>query len=143
MQAESNQKIADMVNSLEEGKQNRSLAIWGWMPGVYVLTGIPPATRDAIGHFVITHGPYESYFRHRFVSDLRASKPDLFVDAIADGTQSWWSTGSDGKQLWWSTEGGHEIVSELGQYIAANYVLVAKLSLIPGEQPVRFYRRRE
>ena len=45
---DSNERIANIVGDIQRTRRVRSLAIWGWAPGVYVLTGIPPATRDSI-----------------------------------------------------------------------------------------------
>src|SRR4029077_7071750 len=82
---DASEKLANAIDKMKESRPISSLAIWGWVPGVYLLTGMPPATRDAIGHFVITEGAMQPYFRARFLNDLRAHEPDLFVDAVAPG----------------------------------------------------------
>lgn len=132
--ADSNERIAGAVEKLKVPVS--SMAIWGWVPGVYVLTGIPPATRDAIGHFVISKGPLQGYFRKRFVNDLRSKVPDLFIDAVAPGAFMWYWTQSD----------GYESDDELRSFVDANYVLVAELSFKVGTKvvakPVRFFARR-
>jgi hypothetical protein len=57
----------------------RSLAIWGWAPSLYVETGIPPATRHAIHHFL--HAPHQAraFLRASFLRDLQAELPDAIV----------------------------------------------------------------
>ena len=51
--------------------------------------------------FAIDSGrPYQKYFRARFLNDLRASPPDLFIDTVVQGAILWpfppkW-TGSNG-----------------------------------------------
>ena len=85
-----------MIGQLRQSRRVDSLAIWGWTPGVYVLTGVPPATRDAIGHFVISAGPLQAYFRGRFLNDLRRAMPDVFIDAVAPGAFLWYWTGDEG-----------------------------------------------
>ena len=40
-----------------------TLSVWGWMPSFYVETGLKPATRDTIGHYIISPGPYQDYFQ--------------------------------------------------------------------------------
>ena len=50
----SNDRIAAVIAEVQKTHPVRSLAIWGWAPGVYVLTDIPPATRDSVGHFIIS-----------------------------------------------------------------------------------------
>jgi hypothetical protein len=128
-----NEKIAGVIKEINGAHAIRSLAIWGWTPEVYVLTGIPPATRDSIGHFVITPGQMQPYFRHRFACDLRSAMPDLFVDTVAPGAFTWsWKTGFD----------GYESDREMRDLIDRRYYLVRELVLIPGQKPVRFFARR-
>lgn len=127
-----NQEIAAVVQRLKSTHQIRSMAIWGWTPGVYVSARIPPATRDAIGHFIVTPGPMQGYFRHRFVCDLSKAKPDLFIDSVAAGVFTWTWTRSD----------GYERDDELREFIDRNYVLSDRLFLVPGGKPVRFFVRR-
>jgi hypothetical protein len=128
-----NEKIAGVIKEMNRAHAIRSIAIWGWTPEVYVLTGIPPATRDSIGHFVITRGQMRPYFRHRFVCDLRSTMPDLFVDTVAPGAFRW---------SWSSVFDGYESDPETRDLIDRHYYLVRKLVLIPGRKPVRFFARR-
>ena len=131
---DSNERIADVVHDIQKTRSVRSLTIWGWAPGVYVLTGIPPATRDVIGHFVITQGPMQGYFRARFLADFREKNPDLFIDAVAPDAFMWWG---------WSENDGYESDPQLRMFIDRNYVLVDELTLVKGAKPVRFFARRE
>jgi hypothetical protein len=131
---DSNERIADAVRDIQKTRPVRSLTIWGWAPGVYVLTGIPPATRDVIGHFVITQGPMQSYFRARFLNDLREKTPDLFIDAVAPDAFMWWG---------WTENDGYESDPQLRIFIDRNYVLVDELTLVKGAKPIRFFARRE
>jgi hypothetical protein len=130
--ADSNDRIAGVVEEIRHTRPVTSLAIWGWAPGVYVLTGIPPATRDAIGHFVISPGPLQGYFRRRFVGDLRRRMPDVFIDAIAPGPLLWN----------WSLADGYESDPELRLFVDQNYELVDQLELVPGPKKIRFFLRR-
>jgi hypothetical protein len=136
---DSNDRIAGVIENLKNSRRVSSIAIWGWEPGVYVLTGIPPATRDAIGHFVISRGPLQGYFRKRFVNDLRSKMPDLFIDAVAPGAFMWY----------WSQNDGYESDGELKDFVDKNYVEVAELSFMKVNasskapaKPVRFFARR-
>jgi hypothetical protein len=130
---DSNERIAGVIQNLKSTRPVASLAIWGWAPGVYVLTGMPPATRDAIGHFVISEGPLQGYFRKRFAGDLRSKMPDLFIDAVAPGAFMWF----------WKASDGYESDPELRSFIADKYDLIAELPLRPHAKPVRFFARRE
>ena len=131
--ADSNDRIAAVIENLKNNWPVSSLAIWGWEPGVYVLTSMPPATRDAIGHFVISQGPLRGYFRKRFVSDLRSKRPDLFIDAVAPGAFMWY----------WTPNDGYESDGELKSFVDENYVQVAELSFTKvRSKPVRFFARR-
>lgn len=132
-QPDSNDRIAAVVENLKNNWPVSTMAIWGWEPGVYVLTGIPPATRDAIGHFVISKGPLQGYFRKRFVNDMRSKTPDVFIDAVAPGAFMWY----------WSPSDGYESDGELKSFVEENYVPVAELSFTKvHSKPVRFFARR-
>src|SRR5262249_42596087 len=126
------EKIAAAVLKVKASKHANGLAIWGWTPEVYVSAEMPPATRDAIGHFVISKGPLQRYFRHRFVRDLRQSKPDIFVDSVVRGAFLWE----------WSERDGFESDSELKSFVEENYILEDELVLVRGGKPVRIYVRR-
>lgn len=128
---DSNERIVAVVRDIQKTRPVRSLAIWGWTPGVYVLAGIPPATRDSIGHEVISKGPLQKYFRTRFVSDLRANPPDMFIDAVAPGAFMWL----------WNENDGYESAPEVRKFVEDNYLLVEELTLINGAKPVRFFVR--
>ncbi len=131
---DSYEPIAAAVDDIQKTHQVASLAIWGWEPGVYVLTGMPPATRDAHTFYQIGKGPLQRYYQDRFVGDLRANPPDLFIDAVADGTFEWW-----GERV---EDDGYESDPALRKFIDDNYVLVDKLRLVHGAKPVRFFLRR-
>jgi hypothetical protein len=130
---DSNERIAEVVRDIQKTRPVRSLAIWGWAPGVYVLTGIPPATRDSDDTNVISQGPMQKYFRERFVGDLREKTPDLFIDAVAPGAFMWL----------WTENNGYESDPQLQKFIEGSYILVDELTLVDGAKPVRFFARRE
>jgi hypothetical protein len=125
------ERIAAVIGEMKQTRPIESLSIWGWEPGVYVLTGIPPATRDSIGHFVISLGLSQPYFRQRFIGDLRRAPPDLFVDAVARGAFIWY----------WKESIGYESDPELKAFIDEHYVLVKELPLTAQAKPVRFFQR--
>lgn len=133
LQPDPNEQIAAAVLSLKASTHASGMAIWGWMPGVYVDTGIPPATRDAIGHFVISKSPLQGYFRARFLKDLRNSSPDLFVDAVAPGAFLW---------KWDPQQDGFESDANLKEYVEQNYVLADTVPLRAKGIPVRIFLRR-
>jgi hypothetical protein len=130
---DSNERIVAEVRGIQKTRPVRSLAIWGWAPGVYVLTGMPPATRDANVYFVITKGPLRKYYRTRFVGDLRANPPDLFIDAVALDAFMWPT---------WTENDGYESVPEVRKFVEDNYFLVDELTLVTGAKPVRLFARR-
>jgi hypothetical protein len=89
------------------------VAIWGWMPHYYVQTQTIPATRDAHTLLQELPGPYREYFRERFLSDLRQSRPPLFIDAVAPG-----SFGINDR----ATQ-GFETFEAMAAFIGENYLL--------------------
>jgi len=60
-----------------------SVGVWGWMNSCYAETGFRQATRDANSEAEINPSPHRDYFRQRYLADLRASAPPVFVDAVA------------------------------------------------------------
>jgi hypothetical protein len=91
------------------------VAIWGWAPQYYVQTGTIMATRDAETGPQISSNPHQKYFRDRFMSDLRAHIPVVFVDAVAPEP--------GGYQYHDRATQGHEIFPELGRFISDYYTL--------------------
>jgi hypothetical protein len=59
------------------------MMVWGWMPEYYVQTKTIMSTRDPTIERLVLQSPYREYFRERFLSDLRAHPPLVFVDAVA------------------------------------------------------------
>ena len=110
-----------------------TLSVWGWVPAYYVETGLSPATRDAVSHYLMAPGPYQSYFRDRYLGDLEQSRPVAFVDAVAQGA----FLGPSG-----SAE-THESFPELARYIDVNYSLWVGIKLVEGDSPVRLYVLKE
>jgi hypothetical protein len=131
---DSSDRIAQVVRDIQRTHPVRSLAIWGWSPGVYVLTGIPPATRDTITFYQIFRGPMQNYFRARFLDDLREKTPDLFIDAVAPDAFMWDT---------WTENDGYESDSQVRKFVDDNYILVDELTLVEGAKPIRFFARRE
>jgi hypothetical protein len=127
---DSSDKIAAVVRELQKTYPVRSLEIWGWAPAVYVLTGIPPTTREAVASPI--SGPMDNYFRPRFLNDLRRHPPDLFIDAVVP----------DLLEQRWSQNDGYETNPDVKAFINENYQLVDMLTLIEGAKPVRFFVRR-
>jgi hypothetical protein len=93
-----------------------SLAVWGWMPRYYVLTGLAQATREAHVERLIRMTPYIHDYRHRFLQDLKRSQPMAFLDAIGPGNYYYQFSNLS-----------HEVWPELADYIAAHYTLSATL----------------
>ncbi len=130
--SDANEKIAAVILKLKSSNGANSLAIWGWTPGVYVDSGMPPATRDAIGHFVISKSSLQAYFRHRFVTDMRRSSPDVFVDSVVPGAFTWT----------WNAEDSFESDPALRDFVQQEYVLTSEVALSHGAKPVRVFLRR-
>lgn len=93
------------------------VTIWGWMADYYVETGTIMATRDAQTAQQIAPVPYRDYFRARYLSDIRASQPRLFIDAIAPGSFRHTDRIQD----------GFETFPELAEFINAHYTLAREV----------------
>jgi hypothetical protein len=128
-----NERISVVVRNLERSYGVQSMAIWGWAPGVYVLTGMPPATRYSVTPIETKAGPLSLFYRDRLMADLRSHPPDLFIDAVGRGMLVFNFTEQD----------GYELLPDLRKFIDDNYVLVDQQPVIKGSKPVRFFVRRE
>ncbi len=120
--------VADRIRAAS--RPGDTLGIWGWMPSYYVETGLMPATRDVIGHYVITEGPHREFFRKRYLADLEQSRPAVFVDAVSDGAYLWWN---------WKRADAHEGFPELAAFINENYSLWWTVHLTTDGVPLRIY----
>src|SRR5262249_17720850 len=61
-----------------------SVAIWGWEPRYWVLTGTIPATRDGNGHLLAFQT--DPRVRARYLKDFLSQPPVVFVDAVTRGS---------------------------------------------------------
>jgi hypothetical protein len=129
---DSAERITAVVRNIQMTRPVRSLAIWGWKPGVYVLTGIPSSSRYFIAPVGVKEVQMQNHYWTRFLGDLRQKPPDLFIDAI----RRW-------DRFGWTEDDGYESVPQLRKFIEDNYILVDELTLIKGTKPVRFFVRRE
>ena len=106
------------------------MAIWGFRPDIFVALSAVPATRDMCTQNAIKPNPLSSYYRDRFLSDLKQSKPPTFIDATPPGLSGFTDPNHE----------AHENFEALKTYIADNYVL-EKAGTSPGlMNKVRIYR---
>ena len=89
------------------------IVVWGWMPECYVQTRTLMATRDPQTSAQIVEGPYRKYYRERFMIDIQAHPPLVFVDAVGPG--SWKFTDRANE--------GHEAFPALAAFIYDNYTI--------------------
>lgn len=107
---------------------SEKMAIWGWTPKYFVLTGLVPGTRDAAAGFQIGDSPLRDYYRQRFLQDLKAERPPVFMDTVSSMDFAF----SEREKF------GHETFKELADFIRDSYTL----SFIVGPGPddaVRIY----
>jgi hypothetical protein len=90
------------------------IAVWGWSPELYVLTGALSATRDGSPVWAIEDTPLQEYYVARYMKDLQANPPKVFVDDIGPGRMFF----KDRKGL------GYENIRELRHYVDANFDLL-------------------
>lgn len=91
-------------------------SIWGWEPKLYVQSGLVPATKDAHTHNQIAWSPTMDYFRARYLRELRANPPPVFIDAVGPGAFTF-----QDRSL------AHEMLPELRDFIAQNYRLASEV----------------
>jgi hypothetical protein len=56
------------------------MAIWGWAAEYAVETQTTLGTRDSISEFATFPNPLQSYYRARYLRDLKANRPELFLE---------------------------------------------------------------
>jgi hypothetical protein len=66
-------------------KPGDRMVVWAWRPEYYVKTKTIMATRNPGILVLMEPSRYREYFRNRFMSDLRANPPPVFVDGVAPG----------------------------------------------------------
>lgn len=104
------------------------LAIWGWNNQLYVETQLPQATRESHSTRQIWESSQrDSYYRPRYMEDLRQNAPAFFVDAV--GPDSFFFSDRE--------ESAHETFPELRAHLAAHYVLIEDFGAL------RVYFRRD
>lgn len=122
---------------LSASQPGDTLSVWGWAPTYYVETGLIPATRDAIGHFMIENGRYQNYYRQRYLGDLKRHPPAFFIDAMAGGIFVWnWSDFEFRR---------HESFPELAKFVDQNYSPWLTVHIITADGPalpIRVYVKK-
>lgn len=103
------------------------IAIWGWLPSLYVETGLPQGTRDGNTSWAMMPSPHRQYYIDRFLADLRRNQPELFVDSVGFGSRFFPNR----------SQAGHESFPALKEYIQTHY------KLILDESYARLYAKNE
>jgi hypothetical protein len=103
------------------------MALWSTDSDMYPATGTLMGTRESNAYFQLAPNPLQDYFRARFVRDLRANNPLLFVDAVAPGFVAF----TDRKSS------GFETDPALAAAVHSRYQLYCDV------QGIRIYERRE
>lgn len=108
------QKMSPVARAiLKYANPGEYLVVWGWECAYYVETQMPQgvnenhSVRSAMAH------PFQATYYRRYVSDIKRTRPKVFVDAITAQT------------LWMNDPAkyGHQNYPELARYIAQNYEL--------------------
>jgi hypothetical protein len=89
------------------------ISIWGCAPRFYVETQTIMATRDSETSRLVFPNRYRDYFRSRFLRDLEAWKPVVFVDAVGPNALTLVDRASQ----------GHESFPALAAYVQEHYEL--------------------
>jgi hypothetical protein len=108
-------------------RQGDRLAVWGWLPRLYVESRLPQATRMGYSYWAIMPSSQRPYHRQTFLQEMRHSQPAFFVDAV----------GPDSYYFLNRQEQAHESFPELADYVCQNYALLTDLAY------ARVYARRD
>ncbi len=97
------------------------LAVWGWNCHLHVQSGLPQATREAVSERQIRDSDQrDSYYRPRYLADLKRNKPTFFVDAVGPGAFGFTNRALD----------AHETFPELRFYVRSQYMLLRDLGYV-------------
>jgi hypothetical protein len=120
-------QVSRTIESLSESGE--PIAVWGWAPELYVLSGRPSATRHIICHFLIDDNVVRKLHRETFIADLQRSLPKLVIDAMAPPFFTW---------KWNSREGTvrAESFPELAYFLSTHYRVVQSSVSNSGEAPI-------
>ena len=99
---------------LDHVKPGDRMAIWGWMPRYFVETGALLGTRDAGTEFQIEDRVFPTYYRARYLEDMRNNRPKFFLDAVAPDSYRFKD---------WAKQ-GHQTFHDLSDLIDSRYTLV-------------------
>ncbi len=108
----------------------KTMVVWGWMPRLYLQAGLHCATRQTNSHFLIDATPSRDFIRSQFMRDVRASEPDVIVDAVASDCFTWY---------WDIASSRIESFPELAAYVRARYTLVLSVSGDQTGTPLRVF----
>lgn len=111
---------------LNYGSPGEYMAVWGWVPELYVETGLVQATRDGHSFWQISPSVLQPYYIRRFVNDLSNSKAKLFVDAVSTEMFAFHNRKTQ----------GHEAFPEVKKFVQENYTLIDEVT------GVRIYTRK-
>lgn len=90
--------VAAVVSFIDKEKQpDDRMTVWGWMPDLYVKTGLVSGTREVSTHMAVTgaerafemieiSGEMKAYYQDRFMRDIKRSRPAFVVDAWYPGS---------------------------------------------------------
>jgi hypothetical protein len=118
--------VGKAIKSASKGT-NELLTVWGYNPNFHVETGLDQATRLSISTPQFNSNSLRDFFRSTYLEDIRKNKPGVFADAAVKGQFPAMDDSGRFK---------HEMIAELGEFIADNYELVNVV------QGVRIYRWR-
>jgi hypothetical protein len=110
-----------------EAKPGDTLCVWGWEPRLYVMTGLPQATREAHTERLIQSSAVRGFYRGRFLDDFRRAPPTFFVDGIVPDNFAFNDRRLHGFEPW----------SDLARIIAVDYYFLDSV------EGYRIYRRIE
>lgn len=106
-------ELGEIISYLAE--PDDQLATWGWRSELYVESGLPPATLESHTERQIdSWSQPDSYYRRRYLSEMKADPPEFFVDAV----------GWDAFKYFDRKASGHETFTALADFVAQHYRLV-------------------
>ena len=116
----------DVIAIARHVKPGDRMVVWAWRPEYYVKTKTIMATRDAGILALMAPSRYREYFRARFMSELRANPPPVFVDAVAPGADVFFDRANQGIESFPLLEAFVREHYTLGEEVAGVRIFVAK-----------------
>jgi hypothetical protein len=122
---------SDFIRSITRASDQ--IVVWGWNTNLYLGSGRVAGTRELnMVNLFFPNDAISSFYRDRFLRDMRRMRPALFIDASGPTSYD-----GNGGQFIDRQRGGFEVIPEIRAFVESNYVQITEA------YRQRYYLRRD